>query len=327
MKYKKVSRIKEEISVIGLGCWNFGGEWDQVTDEIAENIINIAIDKGINFFDIAPVYGFGHSEEVLGNAIKKNGKRNEIIIASKAGLIWNDKREITNDLSKESLLKEIDESLTRLQTDYIDIYQMHWPDPKVSLEETAEALKVIKDSGKIRYIGLTNFSIEDVKKMMTMIDIDCQQGLYNMLERNPVTYHDIPLDYRTEKEILPFVKEHGQAYLPYSPMFQGLLSGRFTRGGNFSKNDIRNANPKLVGEMFDKYFEASLALKDIADEYGKPMYQVALNWLRQKEEVTSIIGGVSSIGQLDKNIDCLSWDIEEQMMTKIDKVLSPFENI
>jgi aryl-alcohol dehydrogenase-like predicted oxidoreductase len=140
-------------------------------------------------------------------------------------------------------------------------------------------------------------------------------------------YSNISLEYRTEKEVLPFVKEHGQAYLPYSPMFQGLLSGKFTRDGNFSKEDIRNANPKLSGELFDKYFEASLALKDIADEYGKPMYQVALNWLRQKEEVTSIIGGVSSLAQLDKNIDCLSWDIDEEMFAKINKVLEPFDNI
>lgn len=327
MEYKKVDKIKEEISVIGLGCWNFGGDWDNTDDTKSERIVDAAIDKGVNFFDIAPVYGWGHSEVVFGNILKKNKKRSEIIIASKGGLLWNEKHETTNNLSKKSLLKEIDESLTRLQTDYIDIYQMHWPDHNVPLEETAEALQMIKDSGKIRYIGLSNYAIKDVEKMMTMIDVDCQQSLYNMLERNTKTYHGIELEYKVEKEIIPFVKKHGQAFLPYSPMFQGLLSGRFTRDGNFSKDDIRNSNPKLVGDLFEKYFEASLALKDIADQYGKPMYQVALNWLRQKEEVTSIIGGVSSIEQLEKNLDCLSWKIDGEMLGKIDKVLAPFEMI
>lgn len=326
MIYKKVDKIQEEISAIGIGCWNFGGDWDSTEDNNSRQIILSAIDMGINFFDVAPVYGWGRSEEVLGRTLKESGLRNKVIIASKGGLLWNDRHETTNNLSKESLLKEIDQSLVRLQTDHIDIYQMHWPDANTPLEETAEALEEIRKSGKIRYVGLSNFSQSDVQKMMTMIDVHCQQSLYNMLERNTLRYHSIPLDYLTEKEVLPVVKENGQAFLPYSPLFQGLLAGKFTSGINFSKNDIRNANPKLVGPDFEKYFTAANELKRVADEYGKPMNEVALNWLRQKPEVTSIIGGASSVGQLSGNINCLSWDIDEEMMAKIERIIAPFEN-
>lgn len=325
MLYKKVDKIKEPISVIGIGCWNFGGDWDNSEEQKSIDIVHTAIDQGINFFDVAPVYGWGTSEKILGKALK-GGKREKVIVASKGGLLWNEEHITTNNLSKKSLLKEIDESLKRLQTDYIDIYQMHWPDHGVPLEETAEALDIIKKSGKIRYVGLSNYSQKDVEKMMTMIEVNCQQSLYNMLERNTDSYHEIPLEYKTEKEVFPVVRKHGQAFLPYSPLFQGLLAGKFTRGKNFSEHDIRNANPKLKGADFEIYYNASLEIQKIADEIEHPMNEVALNWLRQKPEVTSIIGGVSSIAQLEKNINCISWDIDDETMNRINEVLKPFEN-
>lgn len=270
---------------------------------------------------------WGHSEKVLGKVLKENGLRNKVLIASKGGLLWNEAHETTNNLSKKSLLKEIDDTLTRLQTDHVDIYQMHWPDPNVPLEETAEALEEMKKAGKIRYVGLSNFAQADVDKMMEYTDVHCQQSLYNMLERNPVSYHSIPLDYLTEKEVLPNVKKHGQAFLPYSPLFQGLLAGKFNSGVNFSEHDIRNANPKLVGPDFEKYFNAAKQLKDLADKYNKPMNEIALNWLRQKEEVTSIIGGASSVKQLENNIHCTTWDIDDEMMKEIEIIIEPFENL
>ncbi len=327
MIYKKVGKIAEKISVIGIGCWNFGGDWDSMDDKKSSRIVHAAIEMGVNFFDVAPVYGWGHSETVLGAALKEGGHRNNVLIASKGGLLWNEKHETTNNLSKASLLKEIDETLTRLQTDHVDIYQMHWPDPNVPLEETAEALEEMKRAGKIRYVGLSNFSQTDVEKMMEYTDVHCQQSLYNMLERNTESYHSIPLDYKTEKEVLPNVRKFGQAFLPYSPLFQGLLAGKFHSGSNFSENDIRNANPKLAGPAFRQYFDGAEQIKKIAEAYGKPMNEVALNWLRQKEEVTSIIGGASTVEQLEQNIQCTTWDIDDEMMDKIDKVLEPFENL
>jgi len=326
MIYKKVAKIEEKISAIGIGCWNMGGDWDSSDEKTSIDIIHAAVDMGINFFDVAPVYGWGASETILGKALK-GSLRDEVLIASKGGLLWDRLHHTTNNLSKESLLKEIDDSLRRLQTDHVDIYQMHWPDPNVPLEETAEALTILKQAGKIRYVGLSNFSAADVETMMSYISVDCQQGLYNMLERNPQTYHGIPLEYKTEAEILPQVKKYGQAYLPYSPLFQGLLAGKFLNGIDFSANDIRNANPKLSGEQFEVYRAGAQKIKDFADAIGRPMNEVALNWLRQKEEITSIIGGASSVAQLEKNIRCTTWDLTQEELKQLDLILAPFENM
>jgi len=324
MLYKKVKMIKEPISVIGIGCWNFGGDWDTSNDANSISIVHAAIDRGINLFDVAPVYGWTHSEKVLGTALK--GKRDKVLIASKCGLTWNEKHETKNDLSKKNILREINESLERLQTDYIDIYQLHWPDHDTPVEETVEALRLIKEAGKIKYIGLSNYAQDEVEAFMSMIDIHAQQSLYNMLERNTPSYHGIPLEYKTEKEVFPTVRKYGQAFLPYSPLFQGLLAGKFSREKKFSETDIRNANPKLAGDAFLEYYACYEKLDDLAKQIARPINELALNWLRQKEEVTSIIGGASSIAQLNKNVEAVEWDISDDEMSKINDIIAPFED-
>ncbi|MDD3212590.1 MAG: aldo/keto reductase [Eubacteriales bacterium] len=324
MQYKRVPRIDADISAIGIGCWNFGGDWDDSDDQKSIGIVHAAIDGGINFFDVAPVYGWFHAERVLGKALK-NGLRQKVIIASKCGLRWGDDHVTINDLTRENILCEIDASLERLQTDYIDIYQLHWPDPKTPIEETATVLAEIKKAGKIKHIGLSNFSQADVETFMKIVPIDAQQGLYNMLERNADSYHNIPLAYRTEREMIPIVRKYGQAFLPYSPLFQGLLTGRFHDGIPFSTKDIRNENPKFAGDVFPRYHAAALELEKVADDLGKPFVQMSLNWLRMKPEVTSIINGVSSIRQLQSNIDAAQWDIPKDAMAEIERIIAPFE--
>lgn len=324
MLYKKVDKIKEPISVIGIGCWNFGGDWDTSNDDNAISIVHASIDHGINLFDVAPVYGWTHAETVLGRALK--GKRDKVLIASKCGLVWNEKRETRNDLTKKNILREIDESLGRLQTDYIDIYQLHWPDHDTRIEETVDALKTIMDIGKIKYIGLSNFSQDDVATYMSMIDIHAQQSLYNMLERNTLKYHGITLEYRTEKDVFPTIRKHGQAFLPYSPLFQGLLAGKFSKEKKFSDSDIRSANPKLTGDAFLEYYACYEKLDELAKEIDKPINELAINWLRQKPEVTCIIGGASSIEQLDKNVEAVNWDISDEDMARIDEIIASFED-
>lgn len=325
MIYRKVEKVKEKISVIGIGCWNFGGDWDGSSDKNTENIILTALEAGINFFDIAPVYGFSHSETVLGHIMKKYGFRNKILIASKCGLRWDKSRKTRNDLSRKSILWEIDQSLSRLQTDHIDIYQLHWPDHATPIEETADTLKELKKAGKIRYVGLSNYSQEEVKKFEQLIEVNSQQSLYNMLERNTTSYHNIPLEYKTEEEILPYVKEHGQAFLPYSPLFQGLLSGKWKDKNHFSKHDIRNENPKFSEPVFSKYFNTAQELKVYADVIGHPLNEIALNWLRQKEEVTTIIAGASNPEQMKQNLRCLEWELTSQMLKEIETIIEPYK--
>jgi len=321
MKKRKVRLIDEEFSVIGLGCWCMSGAnfWTGCSDEESIRIVNQAIDLGVNFFDVAPVYGFGHAEEILGRAVKHN--RHKVMIASKVGLVWDDQYRIRNCLKPESIYKEIDDSLRRLGTDYIDIYQLHWPDPETPIEETMEALVKIKESGKIRYVGVSNFSTSRTLKAMSVTTVASQQCYYNMLERNPESYHSIPLEYRTEKEILPFCKEHGQAFFPYSPLFQGLLTDGFQSAINFDKNDVRNANPQLKGDNLKKNLETVEKLRGIALRIGKPLSQMVLNWLIRNEAITSIICGVQKASEIKENVACLEWELDDETMGEINKVL------
>lgn len=325
MQYRKVKQIREEISVIGIGCWNFGGDWDSSDDKKTEAIVHMAVDSGINLFDVAPVYGFTHSETVLGRILKEGALRDKVLIASKCGILWDENRTTRYDLSKRNLLWEIDRSLKRLQTDHIDIYQLHWPDPNTPIEETAEALKEIRAAGKIRYVGLSNFAQADAERFEAVIDVHCQQSLYNMLERNTNIYHGISLAYKTEQEVLPHVRMHGQAFLPYSPLFQGLLTGSFNKGKYFSSKDIRNENPKFSPGRIEPYIDVAEKLNAYADLVGRPLNEIAFNWLRRKPEVTSIIAGASSTGQLQKNLNCLTWDMDDRMNGEIEALIAPFE--
>lgn len=324
MIYKNPRKIEEPMSVIGIGCWNFGGDWEGSNDASTEQIVLSALDAGINVFDIAPVYGFTHSEIILGKIMKKYDLRDRIFIASKCGLRWDENRKTRNDLSYKNILEEIDESLMRLQTDRVDLYQLHWPDPKTPIEETVEALKEIKKAGKIRYIGLSNFSQADVTKFEELIEINGQQSLYNMLERNTDSYHNINLEYKTEDEVLPHVKKEGQAFFPYSPLFQGLLTSGLRK---FGAKDIRNENPKFSQPLFAKYEDIANQLRKLADECGHPLNELAINWLRQKEEVTTIIAGVSSVAQLQQNLSSLTWDITTDLFAEIDKIIEPVRYI
>ena len=148
--------------------------------------------------------------------------------------------------------------------------------------------------------------------------------MYNLLEHNPTSYHNIPLEYRTQAEILPFCREQGLAFLPYSPLFQGLLTGTFKESGNFDENDVRASNPKLAGPSYQTYFEIVRQLEGFAQEIGRPLGQVAMNWLINQEAVTSIIAGAQNVRQLEENVGSLSWELTPEMETRISEILAPY---
>ncbi len=328
MKYKKVGKIEDPISAIGVGCWIFAGDkwWGPTDDSNSINVIQQALDLGINLFDVAACYGQGHAEEVLGKAVKGRD-RSSFLVNSKCGLLWDESGREYNCLKKASILKEIDDSLKRLDMDYIDIYQLHWPDPETPLDETLEALQILKAAGKIRYVGVTNYGIDDVRSIMETIEVASQQGLYNMLERNSRTYHAINLVYRTERETLPFVLEQEQAFFPYSPLFQGLLGGEWQRDIRFGEDDVRGLNPKLTDQRFVLYYDAMLKLKNIAEKYGHKISELAINWLVQNPAVTSVIGSHQTVEQVESNVKSLNWDISEEMAAEIYPILRDFEDI
>lgn len=324
MRMKTVPAVDFEFSAVGFGCWAAGGSsvWNDSDDDKTIRAIQRAVELGITFFDVAPVYGFGHAETMLGKAL--GNQRQQVIIASKCGLRWDAQGNIVNDLSPARIQQEIDDSLRRLNTDYIDIYQMHWPDPNTPIGETMQTLLQIQEAGKIRHIGVSNFSARLMDEARQHGDIVSHQGLYNMLERNPVQYHNIPLDYRTEKETLPYCQEHGMAFFPYSPLFQGLLTDNFKAQGQFDENDVRSANPKLNGESFQAFYEIRQKLLAFAQEIGKPLSQVAINWLIEQPAVTSVICGAQSVAHVEENAGSADWTLSADSMAQIENILQPY---
>lgn len=325
MEKRKIGNTDLEASVVGFGCWPLSGakDWTNATDKDSIEAVETAIDCGVNFFDVAPVYGLGHAEEILGKALK--GKRDSAIIASKCGLVWDENNKVSHSLTRESIKKEIEDSLRRLKTDYIDLYQIHWPDPITPIEETMLALNEIQREGKIRHIGVTNFSIELLEEAKKYSEIVSQQCLYNMLEKNAPKYHKIDLQYRVLDEMLPFCEENNIAFLPYSPLQQGVLAGVFNKENNFSSNDVRRNNFVIQGEQLEKNLEIVSKLQVIADEIGKPLSQIAINWLIADKRITSVICGSQNTKQAKENSLSGTWQLDSSTLEQINNILDQYE--
>ncbi len=326
MKMKNVKALGAEVSAVGFGCWAAGGAtvWNNADDDSTIGTIQRSIELGINLFDVAPVYGFGHAETILGRAL--GARRQQVIIATKCGLRWDNTYTTVNNLRPESIMQEIEDSLRRLQTDYIDIYQMHWPDQATPIGETMQALLQIQATGKIRHIGVSNFSRTLADEARTFGQIVSHQGLYNILERNSTRYHDRLLTYRVESEILPHCLEHGMAFFPYSPLLQGLLTDHFREENQFNSKDVRATNPKLNGELFKVYYQIRAELLAFSADMGKPLAQVAINWLIDQPAVTSVICGAQTTAQVEENAASASWTMTPAMHAEIDRILQPYHH-
>ncbi len=320
MEYRELGSTGEKVSVIGVGCWQMGGNWTGMSRERAVKAIHKAKELGINFFDVAPIYGLGEAEKLLGEAV--SDFREEIFIASKVGLRWQKKfSPEQRDLTPESMRWEIEESLKRLGTDYIDLYQFHWPDPNEDIEKSLQLALELKQEGKIRYIGLSNFSVPELDKANNYTDIASNQVLFNALEHDPLQYHGIPLEYRTRSEIIPYCEENNISVIPYSPLCQGLLTDSFNIE-DWDEDDVRNANPKFKGDWLKTCQNKVDQLKEIARDYGRPLVQLAFNWLRAQPAVTTIIAGTTNPDHVEENAASLEWELSETDLEKIDRILA-----
>lgn len=321
MRVTTIPLIPEQVSVVGFGCWALSGPgvWTGGRDEDTIAAVRRAVDLGISFFDVAPVYGLGHAERVLGRALA--GMRTEVLIATKCGLVWNQAEEVRNDLTGPSLRREIDESLRRLGTEYIDLYQMHWPDPDTPVEDTMEVLLEIKEAGKIRHIGVSNFSIDLTSAALATGEVATFQGLMNMLEPSADTYHGIPLEYRSRDEVLPFVVRHDMAFLPYSPLLQGLLTDSYDPA-EVGGADVRRENPALFGDEAQTNLATADRLRATAREMGRPLEQLAINWLAAMPGMGPVIAGAQDVGQLEVNAGAGTWELSDDERRAIEEVLA-----
>jgi len=257
-KAAKVGETSQTVSRIGLGTWAIGGwMWGGTDDQESVNTIRAAVDSGINLIDTAPAYGFGRSEEIVGRAIAESQLRSRVVITTKVGLEWKDRRVFRN-ASRGRILREVEDSLRRLRTDYIDIYQVHWPDPLVPIEETAAAMQTLLDQGKIRVIGVSNFSVAQIEQFRRVAKLHTVQPPYNLFERE------------IEAELLPYCRRSGLATLTYGALCRGLLSGKLQEDAHFEGDDLRLTDPKFRPPRYAQYLSAVRRLDQFArDRYGK----------------------------------------------------------
>src|SRR5262245_4946383 len=247
-------------SRVGLGTWAIGGwMWGGTDETQAIATIRSAVERGVTLIDTAPVYGFGRSEEVVGKALAEGGLRGKVQIATKVGLAWKG-RELYRDSRSTRVRQEIEDSLRRLRTDVIDIYQVHWPDLKTPIEETARTLEDLRRQGKIREIGVSNYSPAQMDAFRAIASLDAVQPPYNLFERE------------IESDVLPYAKNAGLTVLSYGALCRGLLTGKITAKTTFTGDDLRKTDPKFQGRRFAQYLAAVRELEALARErFGKPV--------------------------------------------------------
>jgi len=307
MEHLKIAGLPFEASRIALGTWAIGGwMWGGTEEKDAIATIHHALDLGINLVDTAPVYGFGQSEEIVGKALQ--GRRDKTLIATKAGLDWSGDGIVRNS-TPERLRQELEDSLRRLNTDVIDIYQIHWPDEGTDFEETAKTLDGFLREGKIRAIGVSNYSPEQMDRFRKAAKLATIQPPYNLFERG------------IEDDVLPYAKKHDIVVLAYGALCRGLLSGKITADTSFDGDDLRNNDPKFQPPRRADYLAAVDKLDALAKEkFGKSVLALAVRWILDRGD-TIALWGARKPSQLDAIEDVMGWHIDAGTMKEIDTIL------
>jgi aryl-alcohol dehydrogenase-like predicted oxidoreductase len=308
MEFAPVRGTSLKVSRVAIGTWAIGGWMWGGTDE-AESIATIraALDHGINVIDTAPAYGFGRSEEIVGKTILEGRLRSRVVIATKVGLDWRD-GQVFRHASGKRIRREIEDSLRRLRTDHIDIYQVHWPDPMVDIEETAEAMGTLLREGKIRAIGVSNFSVAQMEAFRRVAPIHVLQPPYNLFERG------------VEADLLPYCARNQVATFGYGALCRGLLSGRMRADTTFSGDDIRGTDPKFRAPRFAEYLAAVERLDRLAQRFGKRVIHLAVRWVLD-QGVTTALWGARHPAQLQPVDEIAGWLLDGAARTAIDRIL------
>jgi aryl-alcohol dehydrogenase-like predicted oxidoreductase len=309
MEFATIPGTSLRVSRVGLGTWAIGGwMWGGTDEEESVQTISGAVERGVNLIDTAPAYGFGRSEEIVGRAIAEGRLRSRVFIATKVGLEWTDGKVFRN-ASRDRILCEATDSLRRLRTDYIDIYQVHWPDPLVPIEETAEAMQTLFDQGKIRAIGVSNFSVLQIARFRRVAKLHVVQPPYNLFER------------KIEKELLPYCRESGLATLTYGALCRGLLSGKLQVDAHFEGDDLRLTDPKFQPPRYSQYLAAVRRLDQFARQrYGKQVIHLAVRWLLD-QGATVALWGARHPGQLQAIDEVFGWSLDAAAKIEIDRIL------
>lgn len=307
MEYIETGGLR--MSRIALGTWAIGGfMWGGTDEKRSVDTIRTAVEKGITVIDTAPAYGFGRSEEIVGKAIS-GMDREEIVISTKVGIEWIGE-DLYRNSSKERIMKEIDDSLKRLGTEYVDIYYIHWPDPLVDIRETASTMEDLYEEGKIRAIGVSNYSVEQMEVFRTEAPLHFCQPPYNIFERD------------IEDGVMDYCKANDIGLMTYSALCRGLLSGKMSRDRDFKGDDLRNTDPKFQEPRFGQYLEAVKKIEERADEkYDKGLLEFALRWLLDRG-IETPIWGARKPKQLDPVENIWDFEIDRKTMDGVDRIIS-----
>jgi aryl-alcohol dehydrogenase-like predicted oxidoreductase len=310
MEYTSIPGIETLTSRIGLGTWAMGGvQWGGTNDDVSVRTIHAALDHDITIIDTAPAYGFGHSEEVVGRAIAEKGGRDKVVLATKVGLEQIGDA-LYRNATRAQIETEIEQSLKRLRTDYIDLYQVHWPDLATPYEETAAALDDLQVAGKIRAIGVSNYSIEAMQRFAKVAKLASAQPPLNLFERE------------AQSDILPWCLAKSVATLTYGALCRGLLTGEIGSDTVFPGDDLRNLDPKFQRPRFAQYTRAVELFQRYARErFDKNMLAFAIRWVLDQPGVSVALWGARHPDELDPVSDVVGWKLDEEALSYVDAAL------
>lgn len=313
MRYKQFGETDLKLSELAVGTWAIGGTgWGDVNEKDSIAAIHTMIDQGVNLIDTAPSYGRGHSEEVVGKALYSC--REKVILLTKCGIRWPENVKYGSskpirDSSKAAILKQCDDSLKRLNTDYIDIYLIHWPDSNTPFEETADALKTLKQQGKIRFSGISNFEDDDLEKFYNLNVIDVIQYPYSMVNR-------------TKEEVLKTYAKKGVYTMGYGGLGAGILTGAIREIPKFEPGDARLGFYDFFSEpKFSKVMELLKTLDQIAADHNVPVAQVAVNWTTRHSYIGASLTGVRNAKEAVENCSAFSWSLSDKEMETINAAI------
>lgn len=317
MEYRPFGKTDIQVSAIGFGCWEIGGGYGSIEEDQFIHAVHRALDLGINCFDTAEAYGFGASERSLAKAL--GARRKEAIVVTKFGIGYKEAPNF-RDSSRQRIVDSIEKSLQNLNTDYVDVYMVHWPDVNTPLEETMRALEEIIQKGKARYAGVSNFRLAQIERSMRARRVDVVQYCWNMFDR------------RMQSEIFPYCREHQIGVMAYGSLAYGLLTGVFSEGTDFGSDDWRARRGRMGGinlfqhlfgpEYFSKNLKVVDELKKLAATYHKTLPQFALRWTLSNPVVSTALVGCRSTSEVDDNVGALGWDISDADIKEIDAIFA-----
>lgn len=307
VRYKTLGRTGIKVSQMCLGTWGIGGQgWSEYSDEERLSAIQTAVEYGVNFIDTAPAYNSGQAERYVGNAVEKMNNRDKMIISTKCGNEFVDGKYYRCG-SKKKIMKQCEESLRNLKTDYIDVYLVHFPDPEVEIEETVDAVETLKKEGKILHAGVSNFTQEQIERAEKCCDIEVFQPQYSLVDRK-------------DEELIRWASEREIGIMSYGSLGGGILTGKYRHLEQFDPSDNRvRYYPYFKEPLFSQIMELLKDMDEIGKERNVPVSQIAMNWAAQKEFISSSIVGAQSAGKVIENCKSFDWELTQDEIDLLDK--------